>query len=329
MERKHLEWRVGLFVLVGLTVLAMLLLQFSKGTSLFRPTYNLYLTAKNVGGLKTRASVLMAGVQVGSVSGIKLNPQGRDVTITLRIYKEFDIYKDARFVIEQSGFLGDQYVAIEPTNNEGPTFKSGDMASAQEPFNLQEVARSASGFIERIDETARKLNDAVTDVRRLVLNEQTLTNLAATVGNMRVASQHALATVDNLNSLVGSSSPSIAMAVSNIDYFSDQLSRFGSSLGGVLATNGTEITTAVKNIEASTVVLKSMLEDLQAGKGLAGNVLRNDALATNFQQIAANLTITTSNLNRFGLWGILWSKSPTRSGTPPQRSLASPPNATD
>ena len=207
MERKHLEWRVGLFVLVGLTVLAMLLLQFSKGTSLFRPTYNLYLTAKNVGGLKTRASVLMAGVQVGSVSGIKLNPQGRDVTITLRIYKEFDIYKDARFVIEQSGFLGDQYVAIEPTNNEGPTFKSGDMASAQEPFNLQEVARSASGFIERIDETARKLNDAVTDVRRLVLNEQTLTNLAATVGNMRVASQHALATVDNLNSLVGSSSP--------------------------------------------------------------------------------------------------------------------------
>jgi phospholipid/cholesterol/gamma-HCH transport system substrate-binding protein len=324
MERKRLEWRVGLFILVGLTVLAVLLIQFSKGTSLFRPTYNLYLTAKNVGGLKIRASVLMAGVQVGSVSGIKLNPDDKNVTITLRIYKEYGIYKDARFVIEQSGFLGDQFVAIEPTNNEGSTFKSGDMASAQEPFNLQEVARSASGFIQRIDETASKLNDAISDVRRLVLNEQTLTNLATTVDNMRVASQHALATVDNLNSLVESNSPSIALAVSNVNYFSDQINRFGSSLGGVLATNSAEITIAVNNIESSTVVLKSLLDDLQAGKGLAGNVLRNEVLATNFQEIAGNLAVTTSNLNRVGLWGILWSKTPPKTAAPASKPLAAP-----
>ena len=43
-------------------------------------------------------------------------------------------------------------------------------------------------------------------------------------------------------------------------------------------------------------------------KGLAGTVLRNDQLATNVDNIAANLSVTTSNLNRLGLWHFLWHK---------------------
>jgi len=62
MNQKRLELKVGLFVLIGLAGIAGLMLKFSKGAALFRPTYALQLTAKNVGGLKPRAAVLMAGV---------------------------------------------------------------------------------------------------------------------------------------------------------------------------------------------------------------------------------------------------------------------------
>ena len=120
MEKSRLETKVGLFVFVGLALLAVLLIQFSKGTSLFRGTYELRLHASNVGGLKQRAWVLLAGVQVGSVSDIELAPDGKSVTILLNIYKTDKIYHDARFVIEQSGFLGDQYVAVIPTANQLP-----------------------------------------------------------------------------------------------------------------------------------------------------------------------------------------------------------------
>jgi ABC-type transporter Mla subunit MlaD len=310
MDKRRLEWRVGLFVFIGLVLLAVLLLQFSKGTSWFRSTYNLYLTARNVGGLKVRGSVLMSGVQIGTVSDIRLNPSGTNVTITLRLLKPYVVHQDARFLIEQSGFLGDQYVAIAPTLNEGRVFEAGEHALAQEPFNLQEVARSASGFLQRIDETARQLDAAILDVRHLVLNEQTLTNLAVTVGTMRLASERALVAVDNVNTLIDTNSPSIAMAVSNALFFSEQITRFGSAFGDVLSTNSHDVTAAVKNIESSTVVLKSLLDDLQAGKGLAGTVLRNEPLAASFQTIADNMAVTTSNLNRLGLWGILWSHKP-------------------
>src|SRR6516165_2003605 len=187
MDKKRLEWKVGLFVFIGLAVLGALMLQFSKGTSIFRPTYNLYLVAKNIGGLKKGASVLMSGVPIGTVSDIELSPKGTSVTITLRIYKRYVIHKDAMFLIEQSGFLGDQYVAIVPTHNEGDVWEPDGHPTAEEPFNLQEVARSAAGFLQRVDETTKKLDEAIADVRRLVLNEETLTNLSTAVGNLRVA----------------------------------------------------------------------------------------------------------------------------------------------
>ncbi|HEX4349653.1 MAG TPA: MlaD family protein, partial [Verrucomicrobiae bacterium] len=135
MEKSRLEIKVGLFVFVGLVLLALLVVQFSKGTSLFGSTYALKLHAENVGGLKQNAQVLLAGVAVGSVQKIKLEPSGTNVTITLQIYKNFPIYHDAQFVIEASGFLGDQYVSVIPTANTLPLLNNDDDVVCQAPFN--------------------------------------------------------------------------------------------------------------------------------------------------------------------------------------------------
>jgi len=310
MSKSRLEWKVGLFMFISLVVLAALLLQFSKGTNLFRPTKIILMRAPNVGGLKIRAQVLMAGVQVGTVSDIRLGPQGTNVTIWLKIYSQYEIHKDARFALEQAGFLGDQYVAIIPTKNQGDVFHDQDVAEAEAPFNLQEVARSAGSVLRRIEETANRLNDAINDVRRYTLNEKTLTNLSVAVSNLRAVSEHAISAVDGLNSLVTSNAPALSTSGSNLVLFSQQLNHFGDDLGQVLATNSPTFTAAVKNIESSTVMLKDLLADVQAGKGLAGNVLQNPELATNVSLIVSNLSITSSNLNRLGLWGILWQHKP-------------------
>ncbi len=325
--KPRLEWKVGVFVFIGLVLLAVLLLQFSKGMTFFRPTYDIYLRAPNVGGLKVRAQVLMSGVQVGTVSGIRLAPDGKSVTITLKIYSEYVIHQDARFVIEQSGFLGDQYVAIVPTENKGDVFRHRGVAQAEAPFNMQEVARSAAGFLMRIDETAKKLNDSIVDVRRYLLNEHTLTNVSVAAANLRLVSEGALTTVDGFNALLKTNGPSLAQSASNLVLFSAQMDRFATNLDGLVATNSPDIHQAVKNIESSTEVLKTVMDDLQAGRGLAGDLLRNQELATNVSQIAKNLSITSSNLNRLGLWGILWQHKPPRTNEPaPATSLVSPKN---
>jgi phospholipid/cholesterol/gamma-HCH transport system substrate-binding protein len=309
----------------------VLLLQFSKGTTFFRHTYDIRLHAGSVGGLKTRAQVLMSGVQVGTVSDMRLAHDGKSVTITLRIYRQYEIYQDARFVIEQSGFLGDQYVAILPTKNEGPKFVSGEDAQAEAPLDLQEVARSAAGFLQHIDSAATNVNDALNDARRTILSTRALTNLSATFDNFHRVSERSLTIVDNVNALVETNRPSIAVSVSNLLFFSEQINQSASALRDLLATNSPEIGAAVKNIESSTETVKRLLDGVQEGKGLAGKLLENEQVAANLSQVVSNLSITTSNLNRLGLWNILWQHKPRQTNEVPMapRPLTAPKNLTD
>jgi phospholipid/cholesterol/gamma-HCH transport system substrate-binding protein len=278
MEKSRLEIKVGLFVFVCLALLAAMMVQFNKGGSLLNDSITLRLHTANVGGLKRDAAVLLAGVQVGNVKDIQLAPDGKSVTIFLKIFKRFPIYGDAVFVIEQAGFLGDQYVSVLPTKNVAAPFADNADVSCQEPFDLQEVARGAAGFIKRMDETAKKLDASVTDLRAQVLNAQTLSSFGTSITNLKLLSGEALDAIQNVNSLV--------------------------------ISNSVNINQATKDIADTAATLKKLSEDVQAGKGLAGTVLQNPGLATNVQSIAANLAITSSNLNRLGLWGILWSHKP-------------------
>jgi virulence factor Mce-like protein len=306
MENKRLEIKVGLFVFIGLVLVAALLIQFSKGASIFHGTYTVLLHSANVGGLKTRAAVLLAGVQVGTVEDIQLEPDGKSVTINLSIYKQYKIYNDAQFVIEQSGFLGDEYVAIIPTLNQGNILTNNATVECQPPFNLQEVARSAAGFVERIDDTARKLDDSVSQLQKVVLNEQTLTNFSISINNMRDFSENAVGAIGDIHALIATNGEQMALAVSNMLFFSKQLTQLANSADILLDTNGVEITSAMKNIDSATETLTNLMNGMQSGQGLAGTILQNPDLSSNVQAIAGNLAITSSNLNRFGLWHVLW-----------------------
>ncbi len=324
MSKSRLEIKVGLFVFCGLVLLGVLLLQFSKGLTFFRGTYQLQMHASDVGGLKERAQILMSGVQVGTVSKIQLAPDGKSVTIYLKIYDKYTIHNDAEFAIEASGFLGDQYVAIKPTKNLGDPLTNNAPVTCEQPLNIQEVARDVAGFIRRVDETARKLDAAISDIRRLAVNEQNLTNLSATVSAMRAASERALDTVDQFNTLLVTNAPLLSSAASNVLAFSKDLTGFSGSLNDLLETNREAVAVAVKNIEDSSDTLKTILEEAKAGKGLAGTLLHNEAVASQAAAIVNNLSITTSNLNRLGLYRVLFPKPPRPTNAPPAGALQSP-----
>jgi ABC-type transporter Mla subunit MlaD len=231
--------------------------------------------------------------------------------------------------IEQSGFLGDQYIAVEPTTNALPVFKHLETARAADPFNLQEAARKATGFIERLDTMAEKLDASLVDLRRNLLNEYTLTNLAATAANLRLASANAILAVSNINLFVASNAPAYAASGSNLMQFSQQLKELAASLSVMIETNSPGIHQSVQNVEGATASLKSMMEDAQAGKGLVGKLLVDEAMARDVGDISHNLSLTSSNLNRLGLWGILWARKPPQTNAPMTKTLTSPKDSVD
>ena len=246
------------------------------------------------------------------------------MTILLKIYKNFKIYHDARFVIEQSGFLGDQYVSVISVSNPPPVLTNGAEVECQEPFNLQEVARCAAGFVQRIDETAKKLDASVTDLRRVVLNANTLTNFAIAINNMRTVSEQAMGTVNDINAIIATNGAQVGLAVSNVAVLFAGLTRMADSADSLAGDERRRKSPPrCNNIKSSTDALKKMMDDLQAGQGLAGTLLQNPQLATNVQAIADNLSVASSNLNRLGLWAFSLAQgaaaTPTRRRHPLRR----------
>jgi phospholipid/cholesterol/gamma-HCH transport system substrate-binding protein len=312
MSRSTLEFKVGAFVMVCLALIAGLMIEFSRGTTLLRKTRPLHLIAHNAGGLRPSAAVLLSGVQVGTVADISLEPNGTNVNITVQIYAEYTIKADARFVVEQSGFLGDQYIAVYPDANAGQPLAANATANVQEPFNLQEVARAAAGFIKHIDEAATNLNDAINDVRRQVLNQETLTNLAYTVTTLQKVTADAAGAVDSFNGLITSNGASVTEAVSNLEAFSGQLDYFGHSIQGILDTNEPKITSTFDSLQVSTSQLTNILAQAQNGNGLATAILRNEQLASNVANLASNLAVASGNLRSNGLWRFLWVPKPSK-----------------
>lgn len=320
MSKSHIEAKVGLFVFICLILVAILLLRFSKGTTFFHPTKTIILTANNIGGLRTKASVLMSGVQVGTVAETRLSPEGTNVSIYLSIYRQYTIRDDARFVIEQSGFLGDPYVAIYPGLNQGAILTNNAIAHAEEPFNLLAAARSANGFIQRMDEVGKKLDDTISDVRRLVLNQQNLSNLSYTVTTLRNVSLDAESTVSNINLLIKTNGSGVTLAVSNLTTFSEQLKTVANTAQDILRTNAPELSLALSNLQTSTAMLTNMMGGAQAGNGLVGSLFRNEELANHVSLLASNLAVSSENLNRLGLWHFLWyHPKPPKTSNPPSR----------
>ena len=301
MSERRTQIKVGLFVLIGIVLMAGLLLAFSRAKRWATGHYGLDLVTSNAGGIIEQSPVLMAGVPIGFVQDVELGAAGTNVTLHIRIDRRFPVRSDAVFTIDSSGFLGDQFVSIRPTENVGRVLQEGDRVVCAEPFNLQETARAAAGFITRIDATAARLNQAIARVDELVLNEETLTNLSATVRNFRTASERAIALVDDAGGLIATNRAPVGEVLTNLVAFSANLNTLTESLGGVIQTNGAVLHSALANVEETTVSLSASVKALEGTEGMVGSLLNDPAMKARTEEVLANLATLSSNLNRYGL----------------------------
>ena len=127
IKRNSLEIWVGLFVAAGILALAMLAFKVGNLTSAdVMDGYKVTARFDNVGGLKVKAAVTMAGVRIGRVSAIAFDNKKYQALVTMDIDGRYqNIPKDSSASILTSGLLGDQYIGIEPGGDD-ISLKSGD-----------------------------------------------------------------------------------------------------------------------------------------------------------------------------------------------------------
>ena len=301
------EWKVGLFLAISLVVTAVLVINFSKGTNPLTKIYTIHLTTKNVDGLVKNAVVMMAGVPVGKISAIHLNTDTYIVTLDAKIKAEYQILADAKFFIETAGFLGDKYIGVIPGANELPPLVDGETVACEESFDLVRTARAATDLMDELKTVASQITNIVNRIDSKLLDEQTLTNLAAGLSNLREISAEASATIAAVNQLILTNTQPINAAIENVVTFSEQLKDAGTDLRSLISTNRVVIDESFANIKETTESLRNLVVAAEQGKGLAGKLFSDEELARNFSMLSSNLVDVSAKLNRGGLWGILWA----------------------
>lgn len=115
MKKNSLEMLVGLFVLIGIVAILFLSFRVAGGNGIgsSQPTYTLSASFSDIGGLKAQAPVKAAGVVVGRVDSIVLDPKTYWAKVTLKIDKKYKFSTDTSAQILTSGLLGDQYIGLE------------------------------------------------------------------------------------------------------------------------------------------------------------------------------------------------------------------------
>jgi phospholipid/cholesterol/gamma-HCH transport system substrate-binding protein len=129
---------VGLFVLAGLGAIAYLSIQVG-GLSYTGPG-GLHLTATfdEIGGLTTRAPVVISGVKIGHVAGIGLDENLR-ARVVLDLDPRYGIPLDSSAAIRTAGLLGDQFIAIEPGAEEESLRSGEEIAYTESALNIEKL----------------------------------------------------------------------------------------------------------------------------------------------------------------------------------------------
>ena len=114
MNRSILDLWVGLFVAIGIGAILFLALKVGNLVSWgATPGYRLEARFDNIGGLKLRAPVKSAGVVVGRVERIKLDPATYQAVVTVKIDQGYEFTADTIASILTSGLLGEVYIGLD------------------------------------------------------------------------------------------------------------------------------------------------------------------------------------------------------------------------
>ena len=169
-QERRQKLKVGVFVLIGLVAFLGMIYALGARARLFEPRYTIHAEFNEVGGLVEGATVRLAGVQIGRVTGVRLpaDPGGK-VRVDLTIGRQFAnrVRKNSVARIETQGLLGDKIIELSVGTVAAAAVKAGDTIDSQESQDIGrvmaqsgQVIKSVSALAESLRETAQKLNQS-------------------------------------------------------------------------------------------------------------------------------------------------------------------------
>jgi phospholipid/cholesterol/gamma-HCH transport system substrate-binding protein len=147
MKKSSIEFSAGIFVLLGLVAIAWFAIQAGARIPLAGSTYAVSARFSNAGGLKPGSQVFLAGVPVGRVNQINLDPQFAAI-VRLEVNKDVQLPSDTIASIKTSGLIGDKFIALAPGSSPQNLVPGSTITDTESAVDLESIiSRFAFGNV--------------------------------------------------------------------------------------------------------------------------------------------------------------------------------------
>jgi phospholipid/cholesterol/gamma-HCH transport system substrate-binding protein len=309
---KQLTWselRVGLFVLVGLLILAVAIF-YVTGSNVLGPKYRLKTFLPEVSGLTAGAPVRLDGVEIGNVERIAIVPREHgkppdkmhNIEVDMRLDQHYqkDILTDSTATLVTEGLLGNRYVNIQ-RGYTGVPLENWQTVPGAEEKAIKEVVERSADVLANLSALSQDVQDLISGVRqgrgtlgKLLTDEQAYRHL-----NSILAKGDEIATsVQSGQGTIGK----LVMSNEMGDKVNKSLDNFNGMMADLKAQKGTlgkllYDPTLYDQAKEAINNANGIIGGAREGKGTLGKLVTDDTLYNKLRDTSSNLSEATAKMN--------------------------------
>ncbi|MCX6967326.1 MAG: MlaD family protein [Verrucomicrobia bacterium] len=294
-QQKGLEIKVGLFVFIGLIIIAFMAIQFGRVGQGLSEFYLLTVKFPNASGIIKNAEVHLAGAKVGVVAEDPQAVSGQIgyVSVKMKIRSDIKLPVGSYFQIDSSGMMGEKFVEITPAD--GFKYDSSNPADERKLFDpanpkmviapetklegyqmpgLSDLTSKGDENMKKLAATLDELKETLQKIQSGVLNDENIGNLKESFASIKTSTDNIAKASSKIDGIVSGAQSAVDSAKET----------FSEAKQTMTAINGA--TADVRSVIASS---QTVLKAAQSGQGTVPMLLGNREVADNLRAVIANV----------------------------------------
>ena len=278
--------RVGLFVLVGTTLLIFTLYLIGAKQNLFGSTFTLKAQFKNVNGLMSGNNVRFTGIDVGTVKKVEIiNDSTVNVEMVIDNKIQKFIKKNATASVGSDGLMGNKLVNITSSSKDAASVENGDMLKTQSMVGTEDMLKTLDYTNQNIKEISVEVKSMVKKLNSpnslwsILMDTVVAENLKQTVVKIKLTAENSATVTGDLSRIIGhiKAGKGTIGALLSDTVFSSKLNQ---SIINIKLVSDT--------LATITGDLHSITSKIKNGEGAIGTILMDTSFVSNLNKTMLN-----------------------------------------
>lgn len=289
------ETKIGLLAILGVALL-FFGFNYLKGKSLFKKETHVYAVYQNVQGLTKSNSVIINGLQVGSIANLDGGKDMKEIVVTVNLIKDVNIPSNSLAVINPN-LLGNPVLEIQ-LGNSSTYLKSGDtLITSLSGGAFDEALKLINPVLYEVRNAVKSL-DSVLHIVTGVFDPNTKNNIKGIIENLNTTTASFALSALSLQRLMDNQTGALAHTLENVNTFTGNLNSNNERLSDILG-NAQKASAKFAEIDLKQTLdtLNAAVENFKKGSEKINSKDGSLGLLLNDKKLYNNLESTTNKIN--------------------------------